>query len=92
LDLDRIAESAGKHSPTATDRILDTLSQTFRTLAQNPYMGTLRDDLRPNLRVFSLPRPAQNYVVLFYPSAGGVEIVGIYHAAQDWPSEFLRGK
>jgi toxin ParE1/3/4 len=91
-DLEQIARNLGERNPSAIDRVLDGLSDTFRQLAQSPHMGTVRNDLRPNLRIFSPPRPAHNYVVLFYPMADGVEIAGIFHAAQDWSAQFLRSE
>jgi toxin ParE1/3/4 len=89
-DLVEIAGSLGERNPSAADRVIEALSDTFRQLAQSPRMGTIRDDIRPNLRIFSPSRPAHNYVVLFYPIPEGVEIAGVYHAAQDWPAIFLR--
>ncbi|MCC6124472.1 MAG: type II toxin-antitoxin system RelE/ParE family toxin [Pirellulales bacterium] len=39
--------------PQAARNFLDRLSQKFALLASEPLMGESRDDLRPNLRVFS---------------------------------------
>lgn len=51
-DLDDIADYVAAETPRAALRILDTLRETFRILAVSPEIGTLRDDLMPNLRIF----------------------------------------
>lgn len=52
-DLDDIWWHIAQDNPDAADRLLDTIDERCRTLAQFPYIGTGRDDLLPNLR--SLP-------------------------------------
>jgi plasmid stabilization system protein ParE len=46
-DLDFIANYLAEHSPDAARRVLSELRESFRTLAQNPHIGTRRDDLHP---------------------------------------------
>jgi toxin ParE1/3/4 len=55
-------------------------------LAEHPETGTLREDLRPNLRVFSPRKPAHNYLVFFYPIDDGIEVNTVVHGARDYPS------
>jgi toxin ParE1/3/4 len=40
--------------------------------------------------VFSPPRPANNYVVVFYEVRFGVEINAVIHGARDWPELIAR--
>jgi toxin ParE1/3/4 len=91
-DLDAIAEYLSENSPEAARGVLIELRDTFQLLAHNPEIGTARGDLHPNVRLFTPARPASNYVVFFYQSAGGVEISDIIHAARDWEGMFARGE
>jgi toxin ParE1/3/4 len=64
------------------------LKQTLQLLAEQPLLGQLRDDLRPNLRAFS----ARRYVILYYPREFGIEVVTILHGARDIEGMFERGE
>jgi toxin ParE1/3/4 len=55
-------------------------------------MGSLREDLYPNLRMFVAKKPAQNYVVFFYPIPDGIEVSDVIHGARDWVGMFARGE
>jgi toxin ParE1/3/4 len=91
-DLDAIVDYLRERDPTAARSVLTALRTTFQLLADNPESGTRRDDLHPNVRLFTSRRPARNYVVFFYPRPDGVEISDIVHAAQDWEGMFGRGE
>lgn len=84
-DLDGIASYIGERDVAAADRVIEVLVGCFATLAENPEIGTKRDDLRSGVRVFSPPSPAHNYVVVFYEARFGVEIDSVIHGARDWP-------
>jgi|SRR4051812_28008866 toxin ParE1/3/4 len=90
-DLQGVAQYIGERNVEAADRVLDVLYETFSFLAENPGVGTSRDDLSPGLRVFSPPRPAHNYVVAYFQSRTGVEVAAVIHGARDWPSLILGG-
>jgi toxin ParE1/3/4 len=90
-DLESISSYLAERSPTAARRVLTELRNTFQFLATNPESGTRRDDLHPNVRIYTPSRPARNYVVFFYPHPEGVEISDVIHAAQDWEELFARG-
>src|SRR5438094_9274846 len=89
-DLDAIWDYVGieKNRPAAARRVIAQLFETFDKLAEHPELGTRRDDLRPNLRVFCPRKPAQNYLVFFYPLDAGIEINTVIHAARDYPNFF----
>jgi toxin ParE1/3/4 len=89
-NLDGIASYIGERDVAAADRVIEALIGCFAKLAENPEIGTKRDDLRPGLRVFSPPRPAHNYVVVFYEVGFGVEINAVIHGARDWPELITR--
>ena len=79
-DLQAIWDYIGieQDSPEAANRQLLRLYEKFTLLASQPLMGQLRDDLRPDLRIFV----ADNYVILYYPLRDGIEVVGVVHAAR----------
>ncbi|KAA1258382.1 Plasmid stabilization system protein [Rubripirellula obstinata] len=85
-DLDEIADG-----PSNAVAILEALRSTFQVLADHPNVGTLREDLLPGIRVFSPPRPANDYVVLFYPMPGGIEVANVIHGSRDWITMFSSG-
>ena len=80
-----------KNRPAAAKRVIERLFETFERLAEQPELGTRRDDLRPNLRVFCPRKPAQNYLVFFYPLHEGIEVNTVLHAARDFPTLFGGG-
>jgi toxin ParE1/3/4 len=77
-----------KDRPLAARRQLQRLRDRFATLAANPLLGEVRDDLRAGLRVFS----ADRYVICYDPIEDGVEIVAVLHGARDIESIFRRGE
>jgi plasmid stabilization system protein ParE len=79
-------------SQALADRVIDLIVGSFALLGDNPDLGTKRDDLRAELRIFSPARPAHNYVVLYYQAPPGVDINGIVHGARDWPTLIARGE
>jgi plasmid stabilization system protein ParE len=90
-DLEGIAGYLGQRSPRAAERVLDTLLETFERLAENPRMGMNRDGLHPGLRRFVPRRPADSFVIFYYPLPDGIEVSDVIHAAQDWVGMFARG-
>ena len=86
-DLDEIADG-----PSNAVAILEALHSTFQVLADHPNVGTLREDLLPGIRVFSPPRPANDYVVFFYPMSGGIEVANVIHGSRDWITMFVTGE
>lgn len=69
---------AGFNSDSA-DRLLRKLKNKFQMLADNPKIGTPRDNFIVNLRSF----PLSNYVVLYFPTESGVEIYRVLHGARN---------
>lgn len=71
--------------------ILEALHTAFHLLADYPGVGTLREDLIPGIRVFSPPRPANDYVIFFYPISEGTEVAAVIHGSRDWINMFTPG-
>ena len=83
-DARAIRSYIAKDRPAAADRLLDDLYERFRLTATQPRMGEVRTDLGPDLRIFTVG----NYVVVFRPIPGGIEVVRIAHGARDLGSLF----
>lgn len=78
-DLAEIREYVARDKPLAARRLLSGFFERFRLLAEFPVLGEKRDDLRSNLRSFSVG----NYVVFYFPDAHGVQIVRVVHGARN---------
>ncbi len=89
-DLEGIWDYIGieKDNPDAAQRQIDELFDKFTILANNPRIGQLREDLRPDLRVF----PAGQYVILYYSRDDGIDVVGVVHGARDLRGLIQRGE
>lgn len=48
-------------------------------LAQNPYIGRIRDELLPELRSF----PFRNYLIFYFPLTNGIDVVRILYGRRD---------
>jgi toxin ParE1/3/4 len=59
--------------------VIDAITERFYLLAQFPYMGRARDDLRPGLRSF----PVGQYVVIYAIEDEDVQILHVFHGRQD---------
>jgi toxin ParE1/3/4 len=81
-DLNGIAAYLGERNPAASDKVMDTLWQTFAMLAENNSLGAQRDDLLAGLRIFSPQRPAHSYVIAYYKT----NVTAVVHGARDWPN------
>lgn len=89
-DLENIADYLGSQNPEASDRVLQTIEETFKLLTLEPQLGVKRDDLHPNIRLFVPRSPADRYAVFYYAIIDGVEISDVIHAARDWVGMFGR--
>ena len=62
------------------DRVIDNITDRFRLIANNPYIGRRRDeDLRPGLRSF----PADDYIILYRIEADAVLILHVVHGSRN---------
>ena len=66
-------------NPAAADRVLDTVAENCRLLAQNNLMGRKRPDLSNELRSF----PSGRYMLYYRPLKDGIELVRVLDAARD---------
>ena len=73
-------------NPDAADRLLLRIDSKLDLYANNPAMGTLRDQFAPGLRSF----PVGNYLVFYRIAADGIELVRVLHGARDLSSRFTQ--
>jgi toxin ParE1/3/4 len=83
-DLIEIMAYLGQHSRRAADRLSANIEKKCAILAQFPELGTLRDELAPNLRSF----PVGKYILFYQPIEDGILLVRVLHGARDIPSLF----
>jgi toxin ParE1/3/4 len=78
-DLKRIYEYIARDNERAAGRLQSLFLKKFELLAQQPFMGEVRNDLVQGMRMFT----ADRYVILYQPTKQGVRILQIVHSAQD---------
>ena len=80
-DLEQIAERIAKDRPDAAIRTARTIYQGLATLRDFPNRGRIgRIDGTRELVFAPLP-----YIAVYRIKSDTVEVLRIYHAAQDWP-------
>jgi toxin ParE1/3/4 len=85
IDLIEIWDYIADDSEARADTFIDRIDQKFRTLAQRPLIGRLRDESAADLRSF----PVGRYVIYYRPLSNGVEIVRVLHSARDLNADFF---
>jgi toxin ParE1/3/4 len=61
------------------DRLIDAITDRFHLLASHPYVGRLREDLRPELRSF----PVGQFIVIYSIDEADVLILHVLHSHRD---------
>jgi toxin ParE1/3/4 len=64
---------------TAADRLTNVFDEKLKLLADFPGMGAIREDLGPSIRTF----PVGNYLIIYRPTKGGIELLRVVHGARD---------
>jgi toxin ParE1/3/4 len=83
-DLKRVYRSIARDNPSAARNQVATIRSKFKVLTQYPHVGEAVDQLRPNMRRFSVG----SYVIYFVPRDGILEITRVLHGAQDAEAQF----
>jgi toxin ParE1/3/4 len=83
-DLKRISHYIGveRQSPLGSKRLREQFFDSFRRLAQNPFLGQACPEFGENVRIW----PIGNYVVLYIPQENGIDIVQVAHGGRDLPA------
>ena len=64
---------------SAAERLMDDLDVATQILATQPLIGKARREFSPEIRSFSV----RDYVIVYRPIMGGVELVRVVHGARD---------
>ena len=77
-----------KHSPATASRLLRAIEEKCFEYAGQPLMGTSRPDLGQGIRVFPCGTKSdpRDWVVVYRPIDGGIEIVRVFRGKQDYPN------
>ena len=86
-DIDEIWLYFAQFDIENADKYLEILTDTFQLLGDHPLIGRDRSELSDGLRYF----PKDNYCIFYHPTASGVRIMRILHAARDIDSIAEKG-
>jgi len=78
-DLLDILEHVSRDKPSAAIALVEKLESECWLLARNSGLGSVREDLMPGLRCWSVG----NYVIYFFPAADGIDVARVLHGARD---------
>jgi toxin ParE1/3/4 len=67
------------NNASAADRLVDAIHASCERLASFPEMGQTRSDLGPRIRQFTV----RDYVLIYRPCDGGIEVLLVAHGARD---------
>lgn len=73
-------------SRDVADRAIDGFEATIAMLADQPGMGTARDELLKGMRSF----PSGSYLIFYMPLSNGIEVLRIIHGSRNLWREFRR--
>src|SRR5436309_3862651 len=88
LDYNRIYDYIAANNELAADQLLQTFDQKLELLSGMPGAGVARPDLGKNIRSWSVG----NYLLLYRPIDGGIELLRVIHGARQVRRVFRRGK
>jgi toxin ParE1/3/4 len=84
-DIERIIDyTADINSYDAADRLLNSINEKCRRLANFPNMGRSRDELAPSLKSF----PVDSYLISYRLTEEGIEILRVVSGYQDLKALF----
>ena len=78
-DLVEIWDYIADDSEVRADAFVATIDAKFQTLAKQPGIGRMRDELATGLRSLPIGR----YVIFYLSQADGIEIIRVLHGARD---------
>jgi toxin ParE1/3/4 len=83
-DLDDIWYFIAADSEDQADKFIAILTEKFALLANHPFIGRDRSDMRDGIRSF----PHKRYVIFYFPTNYGIEVHRVLHGARDIPASF----
>ncbi len=88
LDYHRIHDYIAADNELAADKLLETLDEKVALLSDMPGAGGARPDLGKNVRTWAVG----NYLLLYRPIEGGIELLRVIHGARQVRRVFRRGE
>jgi toxin ParE1/3/4 len=85
-DLWEIVLHIARDNEPAAFRLADIINEKFELLAQFPGAGPARPELLVDLRSY----PVGNYLILYKPIDGGIEVLRLVHGARNLRRLFHR--
>jgi toxin ParE1/3/4 len=80
-DLDNFLLHIARDDPTAAIRVVDAIETFYlETLADNPLIGTAKDEIVQGLRIF----PVSSYLICHFVNDNHIEIARIVHGSQNY--------
>lgn len=79
VDLDEIWDYIATDNPSAANRLLEELHQKFLLLGTQPLIGQTRQELRENLRSFSVGK----YVIYYELVDRRIRVLRVLHGSRD---------
>lgn len=86
-DLEGILDYISRDKPGAARVFVDAILETCRLIAKNPGMGMLRDDLAPNLRLFT----HRGYGIYYRNHEDAVMVERVLHPSLDIHRQLFGG-
>ncbi len=89
-DIVECALFIAEDKPLAAERFLGAVEATVQLLAEQPHTGRVQDFGNPQLEGLRC-RPVRgfkNFVVFYFPTAEGIDVLHVYHGARDLPALF----
>ena len=83
IDVTAIWTYIAADNVNAADALIDRIDRAFDMLADTPFAGRARHDLKDRLRSF----PVGNYIIFYIPLPDGIEVVRVMHGRQDIDSD-----
>lgn len=84
LDFADVFRTIARTNPMTARRFVSKIERECDRHARFPLTGEARDDLGPDLRIFSV----SSHVVIYRPIEDGIEVVRVVHGARNLPDLF----
>jgi toxin ParE1/3/4 len=78
-DYEGILDYIAADNPSAAEKLIRTFDSKLSDYAEQPRMGTLREEYGKDIRSF----PVGNYIIYYRPIRDGIELIRVLHAHRD---------
>ncbi len=84
-----IYDFISRENQSAADRVIDTIKEQFRSIAQYPDHGRSREELSTGLRSLVV-RKDRSYIIFYQQQADAIDIIRVLDGARDLKRLFQR--